>query len=205
MSTFLQQSRIAVIMLGLMTLLTGLVYPLAMTGMAQAVFSGQANGSLIERDNQVIGSSLIGQNFVDGETGSTLAGYFRGRPSAAGDGYDASSSGGSNLGPTSQVLLDRMAADVAIIRKENGLGPEVRIPVDLVTASGSGLDPHISPAAADLQVPRVARERGLGEDVVRDLVAETTQGQVLGFFGESRVNVLELNLALDDLTSQTGA
>jgi K+-transporting ATPase ATPase C chain len=205
MSTLLQQAKTAFIMLGLMTLLTGLAYPLAMTGVAQAFFPGQADGSLIERDGLVVGSSLIGQDFVDSETGLTMAGYFRGRPSAAGGGYDASSSGGSNLGPTSQVLLDRMAADVAIIRKENGLGPDVRIPVDLVTASGSGLDPHISPAAADLQIPRVARERGLSEDVVRDMVTEHTRGQVLGFFGESRVNVLELNLALDDLTSQSGA
>jgi K+-transporting ATPase ATPase C chain len=180
-----------------MTVLTGLIYPLAITGVAQVLFPEQANGSIIERGDQRVGSSLIGQGFVDPMTGRTLPGYFRGRPSAAGAGYDATRSGGSNLGPTSAVLRERIARDVAIIREENGLGPEVAIPVDLVTASGSGLDPDISRASAEIQVARVARERGLPEAQVREVVDAHTQGPLLGLFGEERVNVLDLNLALD--------
>ena len=191
--------RPAAVMLILMTLLTGLAYPLVVTGIAQAVFHDQANGSVIERDGAKVGSSLIGQSFVDPETGAVLPGYFRGRPSAAGAGYDSSLSSGSNYGPTSDELRARVEADVAQIRSENQLGDGTAIPVDLVTASGSGLDPHISVASAELQVSRVARERGLGEDQVRDLVKKHTSGRFLMIFGEPVVNVLELNLALDDL------
>jgi K+-transporting ATPase ATPase C chain len=199
MNAWLLHVRTAGLVLLVMTAITGLVYPLAITGVAQVLFHEQANGSIVERSNQRVGSSLIGQGFVDPMTGRTMPGYFRGRPSAAGAGYDAASSGGSNLGPTSAVLKERIAADVAIIREENGLGVDVAIPVDLVTASGSGLDPHISRASAEIQVDRVARERGLSEAQVRDVVDAHTQGPLFGLFGEERVNVLELNLALDAL------
>jgi potassium-transporting ATPase KdpC subunit len=195
----LKQLRTALLMIVFMTILTGLAYPLVMTGVSQVVFPAQASGSLIVREGRVIGSDLLGQGFVDPVSGSTLPGYFRGRPSAAGaldDGTIVSS--GSNLGPTNQALIDRVEADVAAIRRENGLPADAAIPVDLVTASGSGLDPHISPAAAALQIPRVARERGLSEDEVRGLVASHTEGRTFGFMGEARVHVLNLNLALDD-------
>ena len=197
---FLKQLRTAFLMLVVLTVLTGLAYPLAMTALAQVMFPYQANGSLIERNGSIIGSELIGQSFVNTETGRTLPGYFRGRPSAAftpGDGNNTLVSSGSNYGPTNQALIDRVSADVVAIRKENGLAPDALIPVDLVTASGSGLDPHISPASAELQVPRVARERGMGEDEVRALVSANTEGRTLGFLGEPRVHVLKLNLALD--------
>lgn len=195
----LAQFRTAALMVLVLTVLLGLAYPLAMTGIAQVVFPEQADGSLISRDGVVIGSDLIGQSFIDAETGRTLTGYFRGRPSAAGAGYDAGQSSGSNFGPTNQALIDRVAADVAIIREENGLPDDAQIPVDLVTASASGLDPHISPASAELQVARVARERGLTEEQVRGLIEDNTEGRTLGVLGEPRVHVLNLNLALDEL------
>ena len=197
----LKQLRPAIVLILFFTMLLGIAYPLATTGIAQVVFRDKADGSLIKEGDTVIGSSLIGQSFVDPETGYTLDGYFRSRPSAAGDGYNAASSSGSNLGPTNQVLIDRVTAESAIIREENGLAADAPLPVDLVTSSGSGLDPHISPAAAELQVARVAQQRGLSEDQVRNLVDEHTEGRTLWFMGEPRVNVLALNLALDELTN----
>ena len=175
------------VLLGL-TLITGVVYPAVVTAVAQVAFPSQANGSMIVVDGKTVGSSLIGQAFDDPK-------YFWGRPSAAGaNGYDASGSAGSNLGPTSQALIDRITKDVDAMRQANGGGP---VPVDLVTTSASGFDPDISPAAADYQVARVAKARGMSETDVRAAVARHTQQPLLGFIGEPHVNVLQLNLDLD--------
>lgn len=194
----LRQIRPAIVLILLMTVLTGLAYPLFMTGVAQVLFPHQAAGSLIEKDGKVIGSELIGQNFTDDK-------YFHGRPSATTDTdpndstktvpapYNAGNSGGSNAGPTSKSLIERVQGDVETLKKED----QGQIPVDLVTTSASGLDPDITPAAAEFQVARVAKIRNLPEERVRALVAEATQDRFLGILGEKRVNVLKLNLALD--------
>jgi K+-transporting ATPase ATPase C chain len=173
-----------------LTVLTGVAYPLAVTGVAQVAFPGRADGSLVERDGDAVGSRLLGQAFSRNE-------YFQPRPSAAGDGYDGASSSASNLGPTNEELLAAIEERVGAYRELNGMSTGLEVPVDAVTASGSGLDPHISPANAELQAPRVAAERGLALDTVLDLVDEHTAGRSLGFLGEPGVNVLELNLALD--------
>ena len=181
---------IAILMTIVTTLLLGVVYPLAVTGLAQVLFPDKANGQLLERDGKVVGSRIIGQRF-------SSPGYFRGRPSAAGTGYDAANSGGTNLGPTNKKLVDAVTSSVEAARKENASAP---VPIDLVTSSASGLDPHVSPASAAFQVPRVARERGVAAADVQRLVDAHTQGRQLGFLGEPVVNVLELNLALDAQT-----
>jgi potassium-transporting ATPase KdpC subunit len=177
----------AALMTVVTTLLLGFVYPLVVTGLAQVLFRDQANGQLIERDGNVIGSRIIGQTF-------SSPGYFRGRPSAAGAGYDAANSAGTNLGPTNKKLVDAVKAAVDAAKREN---PGAPVPIDLVTSSASGLDPHLSPAAAAFQVPRVARERGATMDDVQRLVDAHTESRQLGLLGEPVVNVLELNLALD--------
>ncbi len=188
--------RTALIALVFFTILCGLAYPLVITGVAQGIFPRQANGSVIRVDGQPVGSSLVGQDFSDPK-------YFHPRPSATVDSdgnplpYNAASSSGSNLGPTSKALVDRITQDVSTIRQANGLASDAPVPADAVTASASGLDPHISPAYADLQVPRVAQARGLSQDQVRSLVKKYTDPPTLWLLGESRVNVLLLNLALD--------
>lgn len=186
----MKQFRASLTLLALFVALTGLAYPLAMTGIGQAIFPTQAAGSLIARDGKVIGSSLLAQPFAAEK-------YFQQRPSAAGEkGYDAASSSGSNLGPISKKLIDRVEADLKAWKERNGAGA---VPVDAMTASASGLDPHVTPANALSQVPRVAKARNLPEDRVRQLVEQNIEGRALGFLGEPRVNVLLLNLALDRL------
>ncbi|HEY3425026.1 MAG TPA: potassium-transporting ATPase subunit KdpC [Negativicutes bacterium] len=191
----LRQCLNGLLLLVVLTVLTGVVYPLAMTGVAQVVFPAQANGSLIERDGKIIGSALIGQNF-------SQPSYFHGRPSAAGqDGYDATSSSGTNLGPTSAKLMAAIKDKLGDVRQENNLADNVIIPADLVTSSGSGLDPDISLEGAYLQVERVATERGMTAEQVKSLIERHAKRPHLGFLGENRVNVLELNLELDKLSS----
>ena len=185
----------AALMTVVTTVLLGLVYPLVVTGLAQVLFRDKANGQLRERNGQVVGSEIIGQGFAS-------PGYFHSRASAAGNGYDATSSGGTNLGPTNKKLIDAVTAAVEAAKKEN---PTAVVPIDLVTTSASGFDPHISPDAAMFQVPRVARARGIREDDLRQLVADHVEGRQLGFLGEPRVNVLLLNLALDERLSHSSA
>lgn len=199
----LREIRPAIIVLLALTLITGLVYPLAMTGIAEVIFPYQAQGSLIERNSTVVGSALIGQAFSSDK-------YFHGRPSATtatdpSDStktvpapYNAANSGGSNLGPSNKALVDRVQADIDKLKQEN---PSMSVPIDLVTTSASGLDPDISPEGALFQVPRIAKARNLPEDRLRQLVTDNLEGRLLGLFGEPRVNVLQLNLALDRLTA----
>jgi K+-transporting ATPase ATPase C chain len=185
-----QNLKIAILMTVVTTVLLGVIYPLVVTGFAQLLFHDKANGQLISQGGEIIGSRIIGQTFSGAE-------YLHSRPSAAGNGYDAANSGGTNLAPTNQKLIDRVNGDVAKLEAEN---PGHAIPVDLVTTSASGLDPDITPAAAEFQVPRIARKRGLGEDQVRQIIQHNTLGRQLGFLGEPRVNVLEVNIALDSVS-----
>ena len=183
---------IAVLMTIATTILLGIVYPLVVTALAQVLFHDKANGQLISKNGEVIGSRIIGQAFVSAK-------YFHSRPSAAGNGYDAANSSGSNLGPTNQKLLDRIKSDTATAQADN---PNTPVPIDLVTTSGSGLDPDITPAGALFQIPRIARVRGVSEDQVRALVQSHIQQRQFGILGEPRVNVLQLNLALDEQTNR---
>ncbi|MDA8443039.1 MAG: potassium-transporting ATPase subunit KdpC [Peptococcaceae bacterium] len=183
----------AILLLFTLTLLTGIAYPLVVTGLTQLIFPHQANGSLLSQDGKTIGSALIGQNFSSPR-------YFHGRPSAAGsNGYDATQSGGSNLGPTNKLFLATVAQRAAQVRQENGLTASTPVPSDLITASASGLDPDISPAAAQIQIARVAKARNISPQKVQALVNQYTEGRQFGFLGEPRVNVLKLNMALDSL------
>ena len=189
--TVLHHVRTAVLMTVVLTVLLGIVYPLIMTGIAQVVLPSQANGSLVkDSSGNIVGSELLAQSFTQPQ-------YFHPRPSAAGTGYDATNSGGSNLGPTNQKLIDSVQSNADAYRQDNGLAADAQVPVDAVTASASGLDPDISPANALLQVHRVAAARGLSDDQVRNLVNQYTEGRTLFVLGEPRVNVLKLNLALD--------
>ena len=183
--------RIAILMTVVTTILLGILYPLVVTGLAQALFHDKANGQLIVRNGQVVGSKIIGQGFSG-------PGYLHPRPSAAGNGYDAANSGGTNLGPTNQKLIDRVKTDTATLQAENHNQP---VPVDLVTTSASGLDPDLTPAAAEFQVPRIAHARGISEQQVREIIARHTAGRQWGFLGEPRVNVLETNLDLDKVST----
>ena len=185
----------SVLMTIVTTVLLGIIYPLIVTGFAQLLFHDKANGQLIVQNGKVAGSRIIGQPFGTDP-------YFHSRPSAAGNGYDAANSSASNLGPTNHTLIDRVNASVAQLKADN---PQTPVPIDLVTTSGSGLDPHITPAAAEFQVPRIAKARSMSEDQLRALIAKHTEGRTLGFLGEPRVNVLELNLELDDLTPRKTA
>lgn len=182
--------KIAILMTVVTTVLLGIIYPLVVTGLAQALFHDNANGQLIVRNGQVVGSKIIGQAFSG-------PGYLHSRPSAAGNGYDAANSGGTNLGPTNQKLIERVDADTKALQAEN---PGQPVPVDLVTTSASGLDPDITPAAAEFQVARIAQARGLSEKQVREIVRRHTQGRQWGFLGEPRVNVLEINLELEQVS-----
>lgn len=197
MKTFLKELRISILITVVLCIIVSGIYPVLIWGLGQLFFRYQANGSLIESDGKIVGSALLAQGF-SGEK------YFHPRPSAAGTGYDPLNSGGSNLGPTSQKLIDGIKANIAQYRQENGLSPQVLIPADAVTASGSGLDPHISRQNAALQIPRVARARGLSEDVVREAVTKATDGSLLGLGGDPGVNVLKLNVALDTEASKQG-
>jgi K+-transporting ATPase ATPase C chain len=193
MQTILKEARPAIVMVVVFSVLLGLVYPLSMTGIAQVVFPDKADGSLIRNeDGEVVGSELIGQQFSDPK-------YFWGRPSAAGEGYDGAASSGSNLGPTSQTLRDQAEERADALREAHGLPAGAEVPAELVTASASGLDPHISPEAARFQAARVAEARSLREEQLLDLIDEHTAGRTLGFMGEETVNVVELNMALDSL------
>ncbi|MGO9602387.1 MAG: potassium-transporting ATPase subunit KdpC [Candidatus Binataceae bacterium] len=190
MRVLVQSIRITIVL----TILTGLIYPLVMTGVAEVIFPWQSKGSVVTRNGQVVGAAIIGQNFA-------TAGYFHSRPSAAGNGYDASNSGASNLGPTNKTLIETVSKRLKDEMEADSVKEPSQVPIDLITTSGSGLDPEISPAAAELQVARVAKVRGLSQDDVEHLVQENTRGRWLGLLGEPGVNVLMLNLALDNLAS----
>jgi K+-transporting ATPase ATPase C chain len=179
----------SVLMTLVTTILLGIIYPLVVTGLAQTLFHDKANGQIIMQNGKAVGSRIIGQPF-------TTEGYFHSRPSSAGNGYDAANSSASNLGPTNHALIDRVKGDVTKLQADD---PGKPVPIDLVTSSGSGLDPHITPAAAEFQIPRIAKTRGMSEGQLRSVVAKHTEGRQLGFLGEPRVNVLELNLELDSL------